>query len=351
MKKIIKKIIYSNALFCKICARLKMVINKKQYEEFLKFMSDFYGEENMKNKKLVSKVAKEAFFCNLYYKVTFQEYFLYKFSELSNKKRKEFISRPEFIEIMDRIGENKQEYKNILDDKYKGYLKFKEYYKRDIIKINGKEDKNNFEEFCKKHDSFIVKPINSDKGKGVYRIDKKEYKSIEDIWSKILKDGDVLLEELITQADGLGRFHPKSVNTIRFALYIKEGIVTKLFAILRIGQGDSVVDNASAGGIVAKIDLKTGIIVTPGLTFNGKKYLKHPDSDVRIIGYQIPKWDELCSIAESATKLLPEYNYISWDFALTDNGWAIVEGNARGTFRIYQTFGEGIREKIEKIVK
>ena len=44
----------------------------------------------------------------------------------------------------------------MLSDKYKSYIKFKEFYKRDIVKINGKEDKNIFEQFCKKHQKFIV---------------------------------------------------------------------------------------------------------------------------------------------------------------------------------------------------
>lgn len=346
----IKELMKTNKIIVKIYAQLKAIIDKKNYQVVVQYMLQFFDKKDVENKKIVKQTIKDAFFCEYYYKITYQEYFLYKFRDLSDKKRKEFIGDIERHEILDELEYNNKENTDILDDKYKSYLRFKEFYKRDVIKIKGKEDRNIFEQFCEKHQIFIVKPINLFQGKGVFIINQKDYKSLDDIWNEILKHDKIILEELIIQDKGLGKFHPESVNTVRFATYTKNNTVTNLFAVLRMGQGNSVVDNACAGGIVANIDLETGIINTEGKDYIGNSYLKHPSTNICIMGQQIPKWDELLKIVEQVAKLFPEYKYISWDFALSEKGWVIVETNSGGTFRIHQVFN-GLRKKYEEAIK
>lgn len=163
-----------------------------------------------------------------------------------------------------------------------------------------------------------------------------------------------MLEELIEQSQELGKFHQNSVNTVRFATYAKNGKISNLFSIFRMGVGESVVDNASAGGIFAKIDIQTGIINSYAKTLkNANEYLRHPDTKICILGYQIPKWNELCEIAQEAAKAFQEYPYISFDFALTDEGWKMIEANARGGFDLYQMFGieYGLSKKFKELLK
>ena len=45
--------------------------------------------------------------------------------------------------------------------------------------------------------------------------------------------GICILEELVVQIPDLGKFHPQSVNTIRFATYMKDGVLTKLEGTLQ----------------------------------------------------------------------------------------------------------------------
>lgn len=348
MKKKIKKIIYSNMFLCKIYAQLKYFVNKNENQKIVQIMSQFLDKKIMEDKKIVRKTIKDVLFSKMYYTIDYKEYFQYEFIDASHDKRKGFISNIERLE--DELY-NCEEYKELLNDKYKSYLKFKDWYKRDIIKISGEDDKSLFEDFCKKHSSFMVKPIASNQGKGIYIIDQKDYKSINDIWDKIKQDKEIIIEELIVQDRELGKLHDKSVNTVRISTYIKDDNVTILFAFLRMGQGDAIVDNAHAGGIIANIDLETGIVDALGKDFNGKKYLKHPNSGICIVGYQIPKWEELCNMAEEVAKVLSEYKYVAWDFALTEKGWVIVETNSNGSYRGYQLFGNGIRERYEKASK
>lgn len=351
MNENLKNAIKSKKILMKVFAQIKMITAKSDYQIVLELIKKYYGEEVAKNKKYVNKIIKDAFFCIRYYKVTFKEYFIYNFKDFSDEKRKEFIGDIERSEILIKLAKNNEKNLEILHNKWQTYLKFQDYYKRDVIAINGKEDKSKFEEFCKKHSTFLVKPNHLWQGLGVYKVNQSDYKSLDELWNEILKYNESILEELIVQSDELAIFHPKSVNTVRFTTYAHDSKCTNLFAVLRIGKGDSLVDNASAGGITANIDLETGIIDTIGKTYNGDKYIKHPDTNVCILGHQIPRWKELCETAEILAKRFQEYSFIAWDFALTEKGWVIVEANQVGAFDVYQQLGNGFRKKYEEALK
>lgn len=139
----------------------------------------------------------------------------------------------------------------------------------------------------------------------------------------------MIVEEIIVQAEEMAKFHPESVNTIRFVTFYHNEIINKICAIIRIGRGGSIVDNACAGGIYAPIDLETGIVETAGTDFNLNKYIHHPYTIAQILGAQIPKWKELNELVKEIVKVVPQMKQVGWDFALTDNGWVMVEGNGR----------------------
>ena len=111
-----------------------------------------------------------------------------------------------------------------------------------------------------------------------------------------------------------------------------------LWTFLRTGQGDNEVDNMGAAGMGALIDTETGIIISNGVDWKGSEFEKHPDSNITFKGFEIPKWDELKETAKSLASELSEMHCVGWDLALTDNGWVLVEGNARPQCVTIQTF-------------
>ena len=83
----------------------------------------------------------------------------------------------------------------------------------------------------------------------------------------------------------LARFHPKSLNTVRYATFTKDNTVHPLFSFVRFGKGDSVVDNTGSGSIVASIEIDSGIIKTNGADKIGNEYKTHPDTEIMIPGF------------------------------------------------------------------
>lgn len=105
-------------------------------------------------------------------------------------------------------------------------------------------------------------------------------------------------------------------------------------AALRMAQGrTSIVDNFHAGGIVAKIDLRSGAV---GPATDGALALgpgrgwcdTHPDSGGRITGRTLPYWRETLDLARRAhTLAFADHVVIGWDIAILADGPRLIEGN------------------------
>ena len=244
---------------------------------------------------------------------------------------------------------NSTESRNILNDKYKTYLHFKDYYQRDIVFVSDKEAKEEFESFCHVHPRFVIKPLTEACGRGIQLIDTSEASfRVEDCLDSH-PDGFVA-EELINQAKELSILHPESVNTLRIHTVNYGSLIDVIWPCLRMGRGENVVDNAGAGGVFGAIDTATGVITNVSDEYN-HIFTEHPDTGIPLIGFKIPKWADACDMAKHLAELIPDCRFIGWDLALTDNGWVMVEGN-HNPYIIWQiATGKGIRKEFNRIKK
>ncbi|HLP02509.1 MAG TPA: sugar-transfer associated ATP-grasp domain-containing protein, partial [Opitutaceae bacterium] len=120
---------------------------------------------------------------------------------------------------------------------------------------------------------------------------------------------------------------------------------------LRTGVGGAVVDNGGAGGILAAIDPATGILSTDGRDEDGVYYPRHPDTGIVYRGFQIPRWAEVAELAGRLCRIVPGERYTGWDFALTPDGWVLVEANHRGQFVGFQMLTrQGCRHEFEALL-
>ena len=132
-----------------------------------------------------------------------------------------------------------------------------------------------------------------------------------------------------------------SVNTIRVnSLLDKEGNVHLFKAVLRVGIGDSVVDNYNAGGVEYPIDIETGIISSLGFHDNKLQCIYHPLSDKIMPGFNIPYWDKVVFCITEASKQLPLCRFVGWDIAITKDGVELIEGNHNPGYVSMEYFGE-----------
>lgn len=307
----------------------------------------------LKDKKRIDHIKKDMLFSRAFYEINFVQYFLFDFETKNNKGRREFVGDHEKARYTDDLHNSSDIYK-IFRSKYNAYQKFKPFYKRDMVQFTASSGKEEFLEFAAKHPRFIHKIDDEALGNGINIIDfNKSGEAPEAAFKRITADNRVhLAEELIVQVPELAAVHPDSVNTVRFATYLKNGKVTHMFSFLRMGAGGSIIDNATVGGISAAIDLKTGIITSQGCREDMTRYLKHPDTGVQIIGMQIPRWSELLELVDKLARVVPEQKYVGWDLALTKDGWVMVEGNDSAMMTAIQMCEKkGLRKTFDSAFK
>lgn len=266
------------------------------------------------------------------------EFYYLGFYDKNANEKNEYITRRRHNELIKKT--NNPDKRHICDNKYETYELLSDYYLRDMISIENLSDYEIFKSFISKHKSFVVKPSNLYCGIGVYKVDVTNdtdpLKLFNDILSRnndnnYLKKSNVVIEEIIVQDEALSKLHPQSINGIRVTTVRRGNDVKLLHPWIKIGMNGTFVASAVLGGMDAGIDERTGMIITHGFGELGNEYAEHPDSHISLIGYQIPKWDELVKLSKKLAVQLPDgLNYIGWDFVLTPKGWCVMEANYSG---------------------
>lgn len=287
----------------------------------------------------------------LYYRINHMEYVAYGFRGKSQEAKRDYLSVQDRFALMDRL--NAKNGANILlDNKYLTYSALRPFFRREALLIGTADDEVSFAGFLSAHQKAFVKPLNKNHGDGVQLI--RSNCDVSALFHEMINEGPFLLEEAIEQDKAMSAFHPASVNTIRMVTHYnkKEDRCTVVFALLRMGVNGSIVDNSSAGGIIANIDIARGVVNTPGFRRNLERHATHPDSGYSIINAEIPHWNDLIAFAESLVRKLPYIPLIGWDFALSNKGWCIVESNQKPSFLSVQVLQErGIRPLIEPLLR
>lgn len=282
------------------------------------------------------------------------EFFCYNYELLSRKGIHSFVSNREANRFWCFM--NSKEMYLLTCDKGLTYQYFSPYFHRDLISVADDEDDSitKFKWMVEKHPRFIVKPTFGNYGNGVQIIDFKEG-SLESLFKKLREEypSGFIAEELIVQCKELEAFHPSSVNTVRLTTArLSNGevyIIPRGF--IRFGRDGRCVDNAGNGGILAGLDIETGI-VKGAIDERNNRFVIHPDSGKTLLGYQVPRWDEAKKFVVELADVLPDLNYCGWDLALTKDGWVMVEANGKGLFIGFQMpTQEGFREEFEDLKK
>ena len=161
---------------------------------------------------------------------------------------------------------------------------FKEFVKRDFLDLNVSEIKE-FEKFISLHPTFIAKPVDKSGGEGIEKIEIEKETNINELYDRLKAEKKYLLEEFVIQSKFMNDIFPKSVNTLRFVTIRKNGKTTIVHRVIRIGNGNNVVDNFHNGGMYSIIN-EYGIVEKPAIDRNGNIYSKHPITN-HIIDYFI----------------------------------------------------------------
>lgn len=140
-----------------------------------------------------------------------------------------------------------------------------------------------------------------------------------------------VITEFIVMHPEIAAIYQGSVNTVRLTVFKKDGKKPQIGnGYMRFGTSKTGgVDNVSAGGVSADLDVESGYFYNPVMMQNRSKLiptLHHPDTGAKMEGY-LPNWekvkDQILKIAEA----IPELEYFGFDIAITPDGIKFPEIN------------------------
>lgn len=308
----------------------------------------YLSKEDLKDAKLVKEIKRDIDHCYNKYKTSPSEYFMFGFRSADENKRKTYISDKVLYSVVAKTG-TRPLHDAELNDKFHFYELTSEYFKRKAIEVCGENDRLEFNQFVLDKPKVILKPNSSACGSGIF-ISQTDNPS--DLFDRLIKaKGKWIVEELITQCDEMSSWNSSSVNTIRITTFKNKRGTFIHCPFMRVGRAGSVVDNGGQGGLYALVDVKTGIVCSDGMDELCNQYKEHPDSKVAFKGAQIPRWDELKElVVRIHNEKMPGHIYIGWDFALTDDGWVLIEGNWGEYIAQQSLSGRGLKNEFMNLV-
>ncbi len=323
----------------------KKTKNISERESALAILQNYATLVSRKNHKNRLFIIKDMMKCKKIYGCNYEEYYYYRFDTLNEAERNTYITT-EKNQLLEEVW-NEHADPTFWERKTMLYQQFKNDIKREYLLLTG-DNLKEFTKFSKKNPVFIAKTDMRNEPHQIRRVVLNEHMKPEKVYESLLEKNLNLLETELTQNVKLKELYPKSLNTIQFITVKNKGKVHITNAVLKIGNG-SIVNNLYYGGMVAKIDLKTGIVTTPGLDYRDHCYEKHPSTKTKIVDFEIPDFGKLKQYALNLALKMKNTNYVAWDIAVTEEGPVLMDASIKPTWYQFPEFMEQKQGKLPQM--
>ncbi|MEE0913488.1 MAG: sugar-transfer associated ATP-grasp domain-containing protein [Ruminococcus sp.] len=271
------------------------------------------------------KIFFDMLWCAKRYGAGYYDYQIFAFYNLNKEQRKTFVTR--LISKKFNTFMNNYDYAHFLENKDEFNELYKDYIGREFIKLES-ATKDEVKKFLSTKEYVFCKLQDKECGIGCERIKVSDYETLDDLYDYLTEKGFCTIEENIVQHPAMSKLYSNAVNSMRIITVLDaQKVAHCVYIVQKMGLGGSVIDNNC---LFTPVDIETGKIKFPahsGDTTKGIIYEEHPDTHVKLQGYQLPFVKEAVEMCLKAATVVPEIRYVGWDVAITPNGPAIIEGN------------------------
>jgi hypothetical protein len=121
-------------------------------------------------------------------------------------------------------------------------------------------------------------------------------------------------------------------------------------ALWKVPTGTNIADNFwRPGNILCALDPVSGTVrrALRGYGAALEELEAHPDSGARLLGFAIPRWEELVALTLDAAPSFAQLRFQAWDVAVCPEGPVFIELNVGGDFNLPQlATGQGIMDDV-----
>ena len=285
----------------------------------------------------------------LRYGIGYTDYLKGDYINLTKEQKKTFVTTKSFYKLLHYL--NNPKYDACMSDKLVFNKIFNKYLGREWIDIRT-TSLDEFKLFLKGKKTIFAKPPTEFGGHGIEKIVVKEIENVSQLYEKLKKKKLNLIEDGLVQHKELDKLNPYAVNSFRIVTLVKDGKSYILANALRI----NVDDNPAIGCSDAYMRLnEQGIICSRVVDDVANVYEEHPLAKIKFNTVKVPFVKEAFKMALEAALVVPEVRYVGWDFAITENGPVIMEGNEYPSYGLVQYYlfndeHEGHLAQISKIL-
>jgi len=314
-------------------------LNKRLFKKFQNHYKERYNISPFKQWILVFKNS-------LKYNISILEFYQFDFLNKSHEEKLKWAGTGTMYEF--QLKANPKSEREALDDKRVFAKKYAKFLAHKIYPLHELNDLVISELLSK--EKVVFKDATGNCGSGVLVKNTKDLSKDNFIGFMQQHQFD-MVETFIEQHPEINKLSPSGVNTIRiFTKLDKNDKVVILGCRMRITV-NSPVDNMAAGNLAAPVDHSTGIISGPGVYSDITKALEkiHPITNVPIVGFKIPYWDEILIMVKEASLLYTNNRSIGWDVIVTKDGPGLLEGNHDWCKLVWQLpVNQGLKELLYK---
>lgn len=278
--------------------------------------------------KLKLPLLADMLWCAARYGAGYHDYVMFGFYEMDGKHRSTYVTGIRNKKLITYCNDPKTA--EFFDHKTKFNSRFSAYLGRDFLCCDTMIMEE-FAAFIHDKDAVFAKPDVGESGKGIERLRKEDFASLEEMFRYCKSCHFGILDEAVVQHSTLQRLYPHSVNTLRIVTLLTGAENARqaqcVYAVLKLGAGGKCVDNLENGGLFCPIDQESGEITGVGHTAALTTLTHHPQTGMQLMGYRIPYVKEAIELCKRAAMEEPKMRFVGWDCAITENGPVLIEGN------------------------
>lgn len=299
-------------------------VKRAEFEKTLDTLQDRTGWDRAKVKAETAAFKEET-------SLSAKDYLMYQAWNLSHEERM-MLPTPALSKALSKKYNTKN--RGVTMNKARFDTTFAAYTRRRHWENEESATLESFKEFAEGIKTVFCKPLAAEAGRGTFRMDLGD---LETDYKKFMDMEPLIVEELIVQNPKMSELYAGCINTVRTVTIVDDqGEFHIVAASVRVGNG-GIVDNFSAKGMAAALNVETGEVITSAINRNGVRFENHPITGVRFEGFQIPCWDQAKELLREAAFVVPGLRYVGWDLAFNDRGEVLlVEGNNTPGVRLLQ---------------
>lgn len=156
-------------------------------------------------------------------------------------------------------------------------------------------------------------------------IDSVSGETVDDLLKHI--GNNYVVQERLVCHSSIQKIYSHSVNTFRVITYRWKDRIYTMPVIMRIGRGNSTIDNAHAGGMFIAVN-DDGTLHKTAFTEFRDTFDAHPDTNLIFDRYRIDNFDKILAAALHLHSLVPQLGVYNWDFTINSDGDPVlIEAN------------------------